>query len=76
MSTLLVRHVDEGVVQRLKASAKRHGRSLQHEVKAILVEAVELSLSDARAVAERWHRQFSGRAMRDSAALLRQDRSR
>ena len=76
MPDLLVRHVDADIVYRLKASAKQHGRSLQGEVKAILMDAIALSMSEARAAAERWQRRFRGRTMRDSAISLREDRSR
>jgi plasmid stability protein len=40
MAQVLVRQLDEKVVDRLKRRAKEHGRSLQSEVKTILEEAV------------------------------------
>ena len=76
MPNLLVRHVNDDVMHRLKASAKQHGRSLQSEVKAILMEAVTSSLTEARAMAARWQQRLRGRALRDSADLLREDRHR
>jgi plasmid stability protein len=40
MAQVLVRQLDDKVVDRLKRRAKEHGRSLQSEVKTILEEAV------------------------------------
>lgn len=40
MSQLLVRNLDPGVKERLKVRARRHGRSMEAEAKAILQEAV------------------------------------
>lgn len=76
MAQLLVRALDRAIIARLKARARRHGRSLQGEVKIILVEAAALTLREARAVSARWQKQFHGRAMSDSAALIREDRAR
>jgi antitoxin FitA len=39
MAQLVVRRLDEGVKERLKARAKKHGRSLEAEARAILEEA-------------------------------------
>lgn len=39
MAQLIVRELDESVKERLKARAKRHGRTLEAEARAILEEA-------------------------------------
>ncbi|MDX2258883.1 MAG: Arc family DNA-binding protein [Hyphomicrobiaceae bacterium] len=39
MADILVRRLDDAVKQRLKERAERHGRSLEAEVREILVEA-------------------------------------
>jgi plasmid stability protein len=36
MASLLIRNLDDAAVERLKARARRHNRSLQGEVKSIL----------------------------------------
>ena len=41
MAQLVVRRLDDGVKERLKARAKKHGRSLEAEARAILEEAAE-----------------------------------
>ena len=76
MSDILVRGLEKQLVLRLKATAKRHGRSLQGEVKAILVEAVSFLSKEAQAVSSHWKKELSGRKYSDSTDLLRQDRSR
>jgi antitoxin FitA len=40
MATLIVRKLDDALVQRLKARAKAHGRSAEAEHRAILEEAL------------------------------------
>ena len=76
MAQILVRDLDTGILERLKVRAKRHGRSLQGEVKLILIEAIDLSLREAGAVSARWQKRLTGRAFRDSADLIREDRNR
>ncbi len=46
MPQLLVRNLDEDTIKRLKALAKRHGRSLQGQVKAILEENAALPMDE------------------------------
>jgi plasmid stability protein len=76
MAQILVRDLEMGLLERLKVRAKRHGRSLQGEVKVILIEAIDLSLREANAVSARWQKRLAGRAFRDSADLIREDRNR
>lgn len=76
MAQILVRDVNAGIVERLKLRAKQHGRSLQGEVKLILIEAIDLSLREANAVSAQWQKRLTGRAFGDSAKLIREDRNR
>lgn len=76
MAHILVRDVDPRVVERLKASAKQHGRSLQGEVRIILGEAVTWSMAEARRLSEQWHKRLAGRMSSESAKLIREDRRR
>ena len=76
MSQLLVRDLDPAVVERLKQRAKRHRRSLQGEVKAILEAAATLSAAGARKLAAEWRRHLEGSMTGDSADLIREDRDR
>jgi len=74
MTDVLVRDLDSEVLERLKARAKQHGRSLQGEVKAILEAAAPLSMSEARRLAEQWQQRLAGQIQGDSSELLREDR--
>jgi antitoxin FitA len=75
MPQILVRGLDKKTVERLKAQARSHRRSLQQEVKAVLEQAaVMLTMEEARDVAEAWHRRLAGRSFSDSAELIREDR--
>ena len=77
MAQVLVRDLKTDVVSRLKARAKRHGRSLQTELKEILQTAASRhSALDARALADQIRRQLGGRAHTDSVELLAEDRKR
>jgi plasmid stability protein len=84
MPQLLVRDLDADTVERLKLRAKRHGRSLQGEVKAILQAAVAFSMAEASQVAEEWQRKLASQiatreadsVYSDSADVIRQDRER
>lgn len=76
MPQVLVRSLDQPTLERLKARARRHGRSLQAELKAILEAASEADLLDARLVADRVRRSLRGRPHSDSGASQAEDRRR
>ena len=76
MAQVLVRDLKADVVARLKARAKRRGRSLQTELKEILAQASRQSAIDARALAARIRRTLEGREHSDSTELLAEDRAR
>lgn len=76
MPNVLVRDVDEKVLEKLKNKAARNGRSLQREVQIILSEAINFEpLSDLQ-VARKIKDSLRGRQHSDSAELLREDRNR
>ncbi|HET7294190.1 MAG TPA: hypothetical protein VFM88_17315 [Vicinamibacteria bacterium] len=76
MAQVLVRDLDARAVAQLKERARRHGRSLQTELKDILERAAGQSLPEARALALRIRRRLAGRRHSDSAGLLAEDRAR
>lgn len=76
MPNVLVRDVDEKVLEKLKTKAARNGRSLQREVQIILNEAITFEpLSDLE-TAKKIKDSLRGRQHSDSAELLREDRNR
>lgn len=78
MATLTIRNLDSAVVERLKARARDHERSLEAEVRSLLVQAAaRLSGHEARSLAERIAAMTpEGVTQTDSAALIREDRNR
>jgi plasmid stability protein len=76
MPQVLVRSLDKATVNRLKERAKRNGRSLQAELKAILESAVGQDLMKARWVAQRIRKALKGRTFSDSGEQQAEDRLR
>jgi plasmid stability protein len=76
MAQVLIRDLDPGVVERLKARARERGRSLEAELRGILEAAAAADRGEARALAAKIRRRLSGRVHSDSAALLAEDRAR
>lgn len=77
MAQVLVRQLDDKIVDRLKKRAKEHGRSLQSEVKTILEDAVpDYEGAWKRIEGLRKRLEKSGRKFSDSAALIGEDRDR
>lgn len=76
MAQVLVRDLDDKVIERLKARAQQRGRSLQVELKTILEQAAQSDLEAARQAAERLRRKLAGRKFSDSTELIAEDRRR
>jgi plasmid stability protein len=76
VAELLVRNLNPDIVDRLKARARQHGRSLQSEVQRILEEAAGRRMEDARALADRIRASLEGLPSSDSVELLAEDRAR
>lgn len=79
MGQVIVRNLDDRVIDALKARAARQGRSLEGELRLILERAAAerfVDIAEARARAERISRSLEGRPHSDSAALIREDRDR
>jgi antitoxin FitA len=77
MAQVLVRDLDDTVVEALKQRAAANGRSLQAELKAILEEQAHMAYkAEARALAARIRQRIAARAQTDSGALQAEDRQR
>lgn len=79
MAKILVRDLEDGLVDHLKKRAASRGRSLQAEVKMILEQAANTPQADmetARKLVRRIRGRFKGRKFPDSAKLIREDRGR
>ncbi len=79
MAQVLVRDLDRSTVKRLKDRAKRNGRSLQAEVKQVLVEAAgrpTLDMASARRVADEICESLGDRRFDDCVKIIREGRKR
>ncbi|MPZ23530.1 MAG: hypothetical protein GEU28_08285 [Dehalococcoidia bacterium] len=79
MANVFIRNLEPGAIENLKARARRHGRSLQAELKRILEDAADtpFDASDPDWRVE-WARKMqaetAGRVHTDTVELLREDR--
>lgn len=76
MSDILIRGLDARAVKRLKARARRHGRSLQSEARLVLEQAAEADPAEVAAIFARWKKRLAGRRFSGGVKLIRQDRDR
>ena len=76
MADILVRGLDPKTVKCLKAKAKRHGRSLQSEVKLLLERSAGVGNEELDEIFRRWDERFKGKTFSSSAELIREDRER
>jgi plasmid stability protein len=74
VANVLIRDLDAGVLNRLKAAAKRHSRSLQAEIHDVLGRAAVTSLAETRRISGRWLKRLRGSSQSDSTRLIREDR--
>jgi hypothetical protein len=76
MPDILVRDLDARAIKRLKARARRSGRSLQSEARLLLERAGGSGGADIAAMFGRWHKRLAGRRFTNSVDLIREDRQR
>jgi plasmid stability protein len=76
MNDLVIRNLDEGVVESLQRSAILHGRSLEEELRDIVTQAARNVPLDRRALADALCARARYPQQTDSVELLREDRDR
>jgi plasmid stability protein len=76
MAQILVRNLDPSLVDQLKQRAHKHQRSLEGEVRRILVETVKLDVEEFRLRSQALRDRFAGRTFPDLAELIASDRAR
>jgi plasmid stability protein len=76
MAQVIVRHLQDETVRRLKARARRKGHSLERELRAILAAAARQDMAEFKATATAIRARYAGTPQTDSALLLRDDRDR
>ena len=77
MGQVLIRELDDAVIERLKQRAQGHHRSLEAELREILENVSrQVDMATARDLADRIRRRLEGRPHTDSAELIREDREK
>ncbi len=76
MAQIIVRNLDDSVVERLKSRARNEGRSLEAEVRQILEQSARVDMAMARIMAADMRKRLKGRKFPDVAELIREDRER
>jgi plasmid stability protein len=76
MAQVLVRGLADDVVERLKARAKRNGRSLEAELRLVLEESAQEDPGSFWEEADRIRASLADRTFSDSTELIREDRER
>jgi plasmid stability protein len=71
MAQILVRNLDDGVVEKLKRRAQAAGRSLEAEVRLLLTNSVQFDWGRLRDF-----RESLGRTFPDATDMIREDRNR
>lgn len=74
MPDVLIRGVDADALKRLKASAKKKGRSFQSEAKQILEQAS--GNANLQAILDKWQARVAGRKLAKSVDLINEGRER
>jgi plasmid stability protein len=77
MATAIVPDLDDDVYERLKARAAGNNRTLEAELRHILVQASkQVGMATARAAADEMRRLLEGRPHSDSGEILAEERLR
>jgi len=76
MAQILVRNIDDAVVERLKARARTNDRSLEAEVRQILEQSAKIDMVQARKEVLEIRARLKGRKFPDVAELIREDQER
>lgn len=78
MKQVLIRDIDDNLLNKLKNLAKKHGRSLQAELKLIISNATEMSDTRPFLAAKKIRNklELTRKNFTDSVDLLKEDRQR
>jgi plasmid stability protein len=74
MPNVLVRNLDDDVLEQLKSAAKANRRSLQAEIHDVLRRANTRNLAETRRLSTKWLKRLTRGSHSDSARLIREDR--
>lgn len=77
MAQILVRDLDDSIVERLRSKAQAHNRSLEAEVRWVLGEAASALTIDHDAAVQslsQLRKKLKGRKLPDTTASIREER--
>jgi len=74
MAQVIVRNLDEGVVQALKARAELNGKALEQELREILTRASALTIEEKLGLSDRIRAMGPRRMPVESTVLIREER--
>ncbi len=76
MAEIVVRDLDEAVVEALRRKANDHGRSLEAEVRAVLTETAGVDREEFRRRTAAFRLKHGPQPAPDSVEMIREDRDR
>jgi len=76
VAQVIVRHLEDETVRRLKERARRKGHSLERELREILAAAARRDMAEFKARAAAIRARYHDTPQTDSVLLLREDRDR
>ncbi|RMH32109.1 MAG: hypothetical protein D6690_14760 [Nitrospirae bacterium] len=76
MGQVIIRNLDNHIINTLKQRAKFHGRSLEEELRTILTTAVKLPAEERVRMSQTIRAMSPRRSKTDSTKLIRKDRER
>lgn len=76
MAQIIVRNLDDDIVNRLKIRALDNDRSLEAEVRHILEQSAKVDMAQARLIVMERRKKLQGRKFADSVELIREDKDR
>lgn len=76
MAQVIIRNIDERAIKRIKDRAKRHGHSLEQELREIITAAAHLNMQEAKNNMIAFKSTLERYQHSDSTLLIREDRDR
>ena len=76
MAQVLIRGLEDQIVESWKEQARRNGRSLESELRQTLTRLAPITKADRAARAKAFRESLKGVKLLDSVELLREDRDR
>jgi antitoxin FitA len=76
MAQIIVRNLDDAIVERLKARARTNERSLEAEVRLILEQTARVDMAQARQIVMERRKKLQGKEFVESLELIHEDRDR